>query len=359
MSVCSSTATDEEAEALTTCLRLTIQDDSYPVAPRLGPLKNVLFKLDPMPQQRPTLRRHLPVRIRRAKKERVGMMLRPHQAEPAPSACTFLCTNARSRRKFRHLHRACQPIKEVLAKLQNLQKAVKPLSSTACEVAGAAIARSVRKRGHDPFDRRFFADLAIPALGFETFLGRETLERLHHPIDRSGWRACSSRARRRRACVFVARTPTAAIRSKAIPGPWRDYSLRGLDPRVHRSPDQFVDVQRPRCSCGPGGGPDLPRRAELLRYLDGLVQSDAMLRTLIDGLERRHPDATFLGFYGDHLPSLPRSFARLGFDDWRSDYAIWSSAGARRAPAGPGGARVRPRACRSCAGASDARRRCR
>jgi hypothetical protein len=45
--------TDEEAEALTTCLRRTIQDDSYPVAPRLGPLKNVLLKLDPMPQQRP------------------------------------------------------------------------------------------------------------------------------------------------------------------------------------------------------------------------------------------------------------------------------------------------------------------
>ena len=46
--------TDEEAEALTTCLRRTIQDDSYPIAPRLGPLKNVLFRLDPMPQQRPT-----------------------------------------------------------------------------------------------------------------------------------------------------------------------------------------------------------------------------------------------------------------------------------------------------------------
>jgi hypothetical protein len=46
--------TDEEAEALTTCLRRTIQDDSYPIPPRVGPLKNVLLKLDPIPQQRPT-----------------------------------------------------------------------------------------------------------------------------------------------------------------------------------------------------------------------------------------------------------------------------------------------------------------
>jgi hypothetical protein len=47
------------------------------------------------------------------------------------------------------------------------------------------------------------------------------------------------------------------------------------------------------------------------------------------GLSRRHPDA-LLGFYGDHLPSLPRVFDRLGFDDWRSDYAIWSADGAAR-----------------------------
>lgn len=45
--------TDDEAEALVTCLRRTIQDDRYPVAPRLGPLKNILLKLDPIPQQRP------------------------------------------------------------------------------------------------------------------------------------------------------------------------------------------------------------------------------------------------------------------------------------------------------------------
>ena len=71
---------------------------------------------------------------------------------------------------------------------------------------------------------------------------------------------------------------------------------------------------------------DIPQAAEFARYLEGLGRSDEMLRILIDGLEDRRSDA-ILGFYGDHLPSLPAAFAHLGFDDWRSDYAIWSSAG--------------------------------
>ena len=36
---------------------------------------------------------------------------------------------------------------------------------------------------------------------------------------------------------------------------------------------------------------------------------------LIEGLDRRRHGAV-LGFYGDHLPSLPRAFAHLGFDEW-------------------------------------------
>jgi hypothetical protein len=61
--------TDEETEALTTCLRRTIQDDRYPVAPRLGPLKNILFKLDPIPQPHPP-RPPLPSGARRKKARR-------------------------------------------------------------------------------------------------------------------------------------------------------------------------------------------------------------------------------------------------------------------------------------------------
>jgi hypothetical protein len=133
-----------------------------------------------------------------------------------------------------------------------------------------------------PFDRRFFRrDLAMPALGFETFLGRETLD--------------------------GSRTP-----------PYLS------DPELARHILRVLDAEGPRAfvfaitmgNHGPWYG------EEWEHYLDGLRQSDEMLRILIDGLARRGGDAV-LGFYGDHLPSLPRVFSRLGFDDWRSDYAIW------------------------------------
>jgi hypothetical protein len=141
-----------------------------------------------------------------------------------------------------------------------------------------------------PFDRHFFRrDLAMPALGFEAFLGRETLggrrtppymsdpelaERILQTLDKEGLRA------------FVLAV------TMGNHGPW----LTG---------------------------------DELDGYLAGLRQSDEMIQILIDGLARRGNGA-LLGFYGDHLPSLPRSFARLGFNDWRSDYAIWSADGVSR-----------------------------
>jgi len=66
-----------------------------------------------------------------------------------------------------------------------------------------------------------------------------------------------------------------------------------------------------------------------LRYLHGLRRSDEMLRVLMDGLGRRD-GAALLAFYGDHLPSLPRAFAALDFDEPYSDYAIWPGNGAAR-----------------------------
>jgi hypothetical protein len=47
-----------------------------------------------------------------------------------------------------------------------------------------------------------------------------------------------------------------------------------------------------------------------------------MLRILMDGLRERNCGAT-LGFYGDHLPSLPQAFGHFGFDTPHSDYVIW------------------------------------
>jgi hypothetical protein len=40
-----------------------------------------------------------------------------------------------------------------------------------------------------------------------------------------------------------------------------------------------------------------------------------------------------LAMYGDHLPSFPRTFQRVGFHDSRSDYLLWragNGTGARR-----------------------------
>ena len=69
----------------------------------------------------------------------------------------------------------------------------------------------------------------------------------------------------------------------------------------------------------------VPQGGDLLRYLDGLRQSDEMLDILVEGMERRGRDGV-LAFYGDHLPSLPRAFDHFGFEEWASDYVLWPGA---------------------------------
>jgi hypothetical protein len=157
-----------------------------------------------------------------------------------------------------------------------------------------------------PFDRRFFRrDLAMPALGFEQFLGRETLGGSNVPpycpdpalagdilriLDESG-----------------PRTFIFAI-TMGNHGPWLAKGPP-IDPAVGGLFD-------------PGQVPD---GAGLLRYLDGLRRSDEMLRVLMSGLEERNSPA-LLAFYGDHLPSLSPAFAHFGFTESSSDYVIWPGA---------------------------------
>ena len=159
-----------------------------------------------------------------------------------------------------------------------------------------------------PFDRRFFRrDLALPALGFEQFLGREVIGGSSAPpycpdpefagqilriLDREG-----------------PRTFIFAI-TMGNHGPW----LATTTPIAPAVAGIFDPAQVP------GGG-------ELLRYLDGLRRSDEMLRVLMDGLAR-HGSRSVLAFYGDHLPSLSNAFGHFGFDEWSSDYAIWPGAAA-------------------------------
>ena len=159
-----------------------------------------------------------------------------------------------------------------------------------------------------PFDRRFFRrDLALPALGFERFLGRETLGGSRVPPYCADPDLAADILR-----VLEAEGPRTFIFAITMGnhGPWLAKSPP-LDPAVAGIFDP-AEV--------PGGG-------ELLRYLDGLRRSDEMLRVLMDGLARRGSPSV-LAFYGDHLPSLSNAFRHFGFEEWSSDYAIWPSAGA-------------------------------
>jgi hypothetical protein len=171
----------------------------------------------------------------------------------------------------------------------------------------ASQVRRLREAGYrticlHPFDRRFFRrDLGMPALGFDTFLDRETLGGSRVPPYLSDPELADHILR-----IVDEVGPQVFVFAITMGnhGPW--LSQAPAEPELAGLLD-----------------PDIPQRMELLRYLGGLRQSDTMLRLLIGGLERRSDDP-LLGFYGDHLPSLPRAFAHLGFADWRSDYAIRS-----------------------------------
>jgi hypothetical protein len=159
-----------------------------------------------------------------------------------------------------------------------------------------------------PFDRRFFRrDLALPALGFESFLGRETLGGSRVPPYRPDPELARDILR-----VLDEEGPRSFIFAITMGnhGPWLG-KRPPIDPAVTGifDPSEAAD------------------HGELLRYLDGLRHSDEMLRVLMEGLARRGSSAV-LAFYGDHLPSLGTSFRHFGFEDSSSDYAIWPGAAA-------------------------------
>ena len=154
-----------------------------------------------------------------------------------------------------------------------------------------------------PFDRRFFRrDLAMPALGFERFLGSETLGGARRPPYQSDPELAGHILR-----TLDAEGPATFIFAITMGnhGPWLPDGP-AIDPAV-------TDLFDPA---------SIPGGAGLLRYLDGLRRSDEMLQVLLDGLERRGEPAV-LGFYGDHLPSLGSAFAHFGFAEGSSDYAVW------------------------------------
>ena len=159
-----------------------------------------------------------------------------------------------------------------------------------------------------PFDRRFFRrDLALPALGFERFLARETLGGSRAPPYCPDPELAGDILR-----VLDEEGPRTFIFAITMGnhGPWMARTPP-LDPAV----------------AGIFDPAEMPDGGDLLRYLDGLRRSDEMLRLLMDAIARRGPPSV-LAFYGDHLPSLSNAFRHFGFDEWSSDYAIWPGNGA-------------------------------
>jgi hypothetical protein len=158
-----------------------------------------------------------------------------------------------------------------------------------------------------PFDRRFFRrDLAMPALGFEQFLGSETLGGRGTPPYRSDPDLAGDILR----MLDESGPPTFIFAiTMGNHGPWLATGPP-IDPAVSGLFDPA----------------EVPGGAGLLRYLDGLRRSDEMLRVLMSGLKERNSSA-LLAFYGDHLPSLSDAFGHFGFVESSSDYAIWPSEG--------------------------------
>jgi len=154
-----------------------------------------------------------------------------------------------------------------------------------------------------PFDPRFFRrDLAMPALGFDSFLDHKALGGSRRPpycfdpdLARQVLRVLENAGPK--SFLFVI--------TMGNHGPWLAKEPP-IDPRIAGLFDPAV----------------VPQGMALQRYLDGLRRSDEMLGILMSGLEQRL-DHAILGFYGDHLPSLPLAFEHFGFVQPHSDYVIW------------------------------------
>ena len=70
---------------------------------------------------------------------------------------------------------------------------------------------------------------------------------------------------------------------------------------------------------------------DLTIYIRHLRNADAMIGELSSALTGG-PRERLLCFFGDHVPSMPRVYGALGFEDGRSDYFIWRSGPAGNGP---------------------------
>lgn len=176
-----------------------------------------------------------------------------------------------------------------------------------------SLAQRLRAAGYrticlHPFDRSFYRrDQVMPRLGFDEFLGEEQFPnamRINGYISDLDVAEVAARIIREhgpKLFLFVI-----TIENH---GPW------------FGAPDrQIGDLAGLPLNVG--------ERLGLNHYLASLVHADAMLGQLRATLEAL-PTPAVLGFYGDHLPSFPSIYPKLGLKDSHSDYLIWRSQGGR------------------------------
>jgi len=176
----------------------------------------------------------------------------------------------------------------------------------------ASLAWRLRAHGYrticlHPFDRRFFRrDIAMPNLGFDAFVGPEAFV----GAERTGLYITDLEVGRRIVELVGAQGPAVFVFAITMEnhGPW----LSGI------------------AGAGTGAVPGLRDGAALGQYLDGLRSANRMVALLAETFTPARP--AVLGFYGDHLPSLPSVFDEVGYTDPRTDYFIWRPGGTGAEP---------------------------
>jgi hypothetical protein len=171
-------------------------------------------------------------------------------------------------------------------------------------LAGTLKAEGYRTFCIHPFDRTFYSrHLIMPALGFDHFFADESFrgaERVGAFVsDRAVAHFCAELLTEHRdAPTFL------FVITMENHGPW---PCAPAPPEFAGQADQFLD---------------LPKGREFSQYLRNLDKADAMIALLTEILSRDGRSG-LLGFYGDHLPSFPAAFERLGFDETSTDYVLW------------------------------------
>jgi hypothetical protein len=151
-----------------------------------------------------------------------------------------------------------------------------------------------------PFDRSFYGrNRVMPNLGFDVFIGEEAFtgaQRVNgYVADVEAARIACDILHEERGRVFL------FVITMENHGPWAPMPAESasLLPASLNLP--------------------IGERSMLERYLQSIGNADLMLRQLAEKMEA----GGVLAFYGDHLPSFPASFSRLGLHDTRSDYLVW------------------------------------